>query len=125
MKLGFQSLIFSLLFVGCGMGPDADLAAFEAGARSAATQATIQAWGETVRTNGAVRFPVCPSWATQLPGLTAVSVGIDSATGDQIVSLAAGGGFGMWGMAIGPTNYQCSLARVRHHWTNGIWCFRQ
>jgi len=128
MRAAYLVLVSAAIVAGCMRTPDDTLRAFEAAARAAATAGVYTQWGDTVRTNAAgtaIRLSDLPSWGRRLPDLNSVGVGVDVQTDDRIVTLTAGGGFGVWGMAIGPRGYRCNLGRVRHDWTNGIWFFRQ
>lgn len=45
----------------------------------------------------------------------------DGHSHERIALICYGGGFGHWGVAVGASNYACSLGNHRVPWTNGIW----
>jgi hypothetical protein len=112
-------VLFALIITGC-RPPDSDLRRFEAGVRSSVSAEEAEAWANSVCSNSVgTLLPASdlPGWIRGLPDSPRVLVCLDAKTGDKIVTLNAGGGFGMWGMVVGPPNYQSSLGSVRHHWT--------
>lgn len=122
------ALMTALMLSGCMPSADGLLASFEASARAGTTSEEVVAWGDSVRTNSVgtgITLSQLPAWARRLPELSSAGVMLDAGTGDKVVTLTAGGSFGVWGMVIGPPEYKPSLGRVRHQWTNGIWFFRQ
>ena len=100
---------------------------FAAQVRSSVEAGDVERWASSVSTNSVgtlLRRSDLPEWARRLPGSPVAQIGTDTRTGDKIVTLTAGGGFGMWGMVVGPRGYQSGIGTVREHWTNGIWFCR-
>jgi hypothetical protein len=107
--------------------PDATLQRFALRVRSSVTPAEVDTWASSVSTNSVgtiLRSSDLPEWARRLPDSPVAQILTDTKTGDKVVTLMAGGGFGMWGMVVGPRSYQSGLGTVREHWTNGIWFCR-
>jgi hypothetical protein len=122
-------IVLSVVFITGCRPADSDeiLRRFEGAVRPSVSAGEVEAWANTASTNsvGTVLPPSeLPDWIRNLPDSPRVLIGVDTKTGDKIVSLNAGGGFGMWGMVVGPPTYQSKIGSVRHNWTNGIWFYR-
>jgi hypothetical protein len=89
-----------MIIAGCHPAdPAVVLDRFAQAVRTSVSASEVQAWGSSLSTNPVgtvVGRSDLPQWAQRLPDSPMAQIVVDTKTGDRVVTLTAGGGFGMW-----------------------------